>query len=179
MRIAFSGEPGSGRTTAAEYLAEMYGFGLLSLEDKLKFNLIDIGLDVGRMFENKDDTSIALMELYGEAMREQDPLHWLDTVLEGVEFGESLGTDGHVIDDLCHRIEGDILRNNGFWLVRINKSTGSPMCPPMSYRKYNAGDWKDLEFNRTINVEEGDLVDLYGKLDKMVSEFERLEAKED
>ena len=172
MRIALAGCMEAGKSTIAQYLADIYGFGVLSFSDKLKFNLIDIGIDPDRLFEKKDDTARELMQVYGQAMREQNPLHWVNFMMCGVDFGEELGTDGHVVDDLRFVNEAEALREEGFVLVRVNKiSTVPPSYFTATSQHISENEWLDIDFDYTITAVDGALSELFGQVDDVINKI--------
>ncbi|RLG97398.1 hypothetical protein DRO27_00080 [Candidatus Bathyarchaeota archaeon] len=170
MKIAFAGEMTSGKTTAAEYLSEVYGFGILSFADKLKYNLIDIGVPIKVLFEEKTEASRTLMQVYGEVMRDYDPEYWVDYILEGVSTGEGMLTEAHAVDDMRYLNEGEVLKEEGFHLVCITKKGPAPMWSP-THEHASENEWRDIDFDYHISAQEGDLVDLFGQLDDMIADI--------
>jgi len=123
--IGLVGRLGSGKTTAAEYLEEQYGFSRVKFADPLKDMLRAIGLD-------EDHIEGHLKEEPCDLLMGQTPRHAMQTL--GTEWGrncihpnlwvrlwmERAGTKRIVIADDC-RFPNEMaaIRENGGTLIRI------------------------------------------------------------
>lgn len=114
QRIAFLGPMCSGKTWAASYLVDNYGYTKISFADKLKTIAYDLyGV------QNKDARSRALLQELGQDIRKHDVDVWIKIALYKADYlakqGKSL-----VIDDLRYTNEAKVLKRNGFVLLRMS-----------------------------------------------------------
>ena len=171
IKIAFIGNSGSGKTTAASYLEEIYGFAVVSFADKLKMNLIDIGVDPYVLYDNRTYLSRSLMQLYGEQMREQDTDHWVKEVVGTVaDFEESPHFEGVAIDDLRFHNEVDALREQGFVVVRVLKVGAE--AAGMIVNHVSEMEQLGIHEDYILSASTGDMVSLYGEIDDLVAVLE-------
>ena len=106
IKIAFAGWSGSGKTTAARYLADKYNGEVVSFAEGIKY--IDRYL-----FGNQPKERDRLQRI-GEFFRSFDPDIWVKRTLETCEFEDRV-----FIDDLRRENEYIALKNAGFKFVRI------------------------------------------------------------
>jgi hypothetical protein len=170
IKLAFSGWMQSGKTTAADYLNEVYGADTVSFADRLKDNLTSIGVAPHRVYQSKDAPVRKLMQLYGQVMRQQDKDYWLKQAKREIKTLEDLGSDCVVIDDLRYKNEFDYLKNEGFVLVRL-VVTGEP-CESADTSERDLDDM-DSEFDYIVEVERGDLAELFFQLDSIMERIDR------
>jgi adenylate kinase len=165
MRIALSGKRGSGKSTVASYLSRVYGIDTVSFADLLKDRLEEAGIRRDSLRRTKPPLVRELMQVYGQAMREQDEDYWVNRALLTIEAS---GLDDVVIDDLRFRNEAVALKENGFILVRVVQDG----------REYNdrldsdpseidLDDWDDWDY--IVSAPEGDLMGLFGQVDEIIA----------
>ena len=121
IKLAFGGKKHSGKTTLAEYCADIHDLEPLSFADELKMNLVEIGVEPDRLFGKRDANSRALMQAYGEVMRDQDPDYWLKIGVKKVkEFEQALPQgEGFTFDDMRYANEAEALSKMGFTLIKV------------------------------------------------------------
>jgi len=118
IRITFTGKAGAGKTLAANHLVNRYGFVKYSISSKIK----EIAKDLFGM-ENKDRR---LLQDIGTKMREIKPTVWVDYLIRQIERDTSspgFSYRGIVVDDLRFLNEAELLRRNGFFIVKIEGIT--------------------------------------------------------
>ena len=167
IKIALSGWMYSGKTTVAEYLNEHYGFDTFSFADALKLNLEMIGIEPDRLYREKDATVRTLMQVYGQAMRQQDEDYWAKMILESVDTAQEYGSEAVVIDDMRFQNEFWKLRSKGFILVRVVNDTLSQINFDISETDLNDLAL-DGEFDYTLCARDGDLRHLFQQVDDMM-----------
>lgn len=142
MRIAIAGKLRSGKSAAARYLAEEYGFERVSFGAELK-------RFAGEIFGASEAKPRRLYQHFGQAMREIDENVWIRHVEKRIE---SLGrAKGIVIDDLRQPNEYRWARANGFFIVSIAASEDTRLA-----RAKAAGDdfsIEDLRHDTEIHVD--------------------------
>jgi len=116
FRIALGGKMGSGKSSVADFLAKSFQFKQYSFASKLK----EIASDLFEM-EVKDRI---LLQMLGTRVREISLNAWVNYVMRHVNADASLRV---VIDDMRYINESEILRENGFILVKLDA--------PVSVRK--------------------------------------------
>lgn len=112
MRIALSGKICSGKTTVAEYLELKYGFTRVSLADPLKELVAKLwGVD-----PNRDKAKYRqLLVSTGEHLCLVDQNVWVDYLIRNLPIRANV-----VVDDVRKPQEYNILKEAGFYLVRID-----------------------------------------------------------
>jgi dephospho-CoA kinase len=168
MKIAFSGWIDSGKTTASDYLAQVYEFEQFSFGDALKEELINAGIDPRRLYQVKDGSSRALMQIYGRAMREQDKDHWVKRMLADIDEMEgSYGSDLDIaVDDVRMLNEAEALKERDFILVRLHINGERP--GDFDYTETALNDYEGFDYH--LYTSRGDLESLYEKLDEIIKE---------
>lgn len=109
--IAFIGKAGSGKTTAAQYLSDSYGYQRLSFAAKLKEMAADLwGPDA---YKDRDK-----LQRLGIAVREIDPDAWVNVAMHKLQY--KMPAHWPVVVDDC-RFENEYwaLKERGFRIVRI------------------------------------------------------------
>jgi len=108
LRIAFTGWAGSGKTTAAKYLAEKFEGDVLSFAYPIKY--IDRYV-FGTTIKNRER-----LQKIGEFFREFDPDIWVKHLIDTAD----LFKEKHLfVDDLRRENEYEALLKNNFKIVRI------------------------------------------------------------
>lgn len=113
LKIAFIGRMGDGKTTAATYLMNHYHFSKFALADKLK----EIARDLFNM-QGKD--RLLLQKLGTDAIRNVFPDAWVNYLVREIDDSRPFRV---VVDDVRFLNEAEILRNKGFILVRVERTT--------------------------------------------------------
>ena len=142
--IALHGPIGSGKSTAAEYiaceLAKSQSVMLASLAATLKVHAGKIGWDGA-----KDKRGRRFLQKLGQTGREYDARLWIDKWLDGVIAADF---DVVVTDDLRYENEFNILAN-GFWFekkffIKIKGRRAHPWWAPVSWHKSERqlADWR-------------------------------------
>ena len=166
IKVALSGKKGSGKSTVAEYLSDTFGFDVFSFADGLKMDLENIGINPDRLYKDKDETARKLMQLYGQAMSEQNARHWVDQVLGGIEILEECCSEAVVIDDLRFKNEKDVLEDEGFVTIRVIKAGNDDGDNDLSETELD-----DETFDYTIFADPGDLQSLFHNVDVIIGEL--------
>lgn len=112
-RIAFIGPMGSGKTWAAQYLVDNYGYKKLSFAGKLK----QIAKEMFGV-EGKDGNDRLILQGLGSDLRKYDEDVWVKYVMKLIH-NAGLDYSKIVIDDTRYLNEAGILKENGFILVRL------------------------------------------------------------
>jgi cytidylate kinase len=107
MRIALCGKICAGKTHVAKLLANKYNLEIFSFAAKIK----EIAKDLFSM-KTKDRK---LLQQIGDKMREIDENIWIKFLIKQIE-----GKNNIVIDDLRLQNELDVLKKNGFTIIRLN-----------------------------------------------------------
>jgi len=116
FRIALGGKMGSGKSSDADFLAKSFQFKQYGFSTKLK----EIASDLFDM-EVKDRV---LLQMLGTRVREIETDAWANYVMKQINAEAPLRI---VIDDLRYINESEILRENGFTLIKLDA--------PVSVRK--------------------------------------------
>jgi hypothetical protein len=111
QRIAFFGPMCSGKTWAAEYLRDNYGYKKVAFAEKLKGLAYDLYGISGKSGPNRE-----ILQHLGTDLRKYDPDIWIKHALYRAQQFES---ESLVIDDLRYPNEAIVLKKNGFALVGI------------------------------------------------------------
>jgi dephospho-CoA kinase len=120
VKIAFTAKLRAGKDTAAHHLHIKYGFDKVAFGDALKRNVNEAFPWV--YGPNKPR---ALLQQYGQLMREIDPQIWVKHVERKVngtiDFRVSTGAEriGIIISDLRQQNEYDWCRQNGYTIIRV------------------------------------------------------------
>lgn len=163
MRVAFSGPSGSGKTTAAKIMVATHGGYRVSFAEELKRAASKLGWD-----GTKDQKGRKYLQLLGQTVRSYDPLFWVKSALDQVEFIDATSSrPQHIyIDDLRFPNEADELKKHGFALVRL-LPTGLKQDEP--WRKDPSEVALDgYDFDHYVGSLMGNLPDLHCLLVKLV-----------
>lgn len=183
--IAFIGFQRVGKSTAAKYLEEKYGFVRHNMKDALveeiKQNfpdlLIAIALQhygyssvedllrfepnyINQLFETKPPLMRALLQNYGtEVRRGDDPDYWVKQWAKNSYAHEKL-----VVDDVRFINEGAKVKERGGTLIRLIRediTTGGTHA--------SETEQLSIEADYTIECKEGDHEHLYAELDRILA----------
>lgn len=115
QRIAFFGPMACGKTWCAKYLVENYGYNRVAFADKLKAVAYDLyGI------QGKDGPNRAILQDLGGYIRKQDSDIWIKHALYKAQHMEdSMPHRGLALDDLRYSNEAEVLKRNGFMLVKV------------------------------------------------------------
>jgi dephospho-CoA kinase len=125
VKIALTGELRSGKDEAAKHLWLNHGFDRFAFGEKLKRTMYEVFPWVDAASKPR-----ALMQNYGQLMRELDSEVWIRHVERSIagtiEMKAGNGADfiGVVVSDLRQPNEFDWARANGFTVVRVNAKSG-------------------------------------------------------
>jgi len=166
LRIAFSGKMQVGKTTSADYLVQKYGFNKLSFAGKLK----EIAKDLWpEQFECGQKPRKLLQDL-GMKMREIDQDVWVKYL---VRIVRSLPKESNiVVDDLRFMNEYKVLKNEGFFIVRIVREV-----PPSPFDDHPSEKEVEQMPYDLLLLNTGTLDRLYEKLDKIMEMVGKNERK--
>lgn len=113
--IAFTGKAGSGKTTAALALADAKGYRIVSFAEPIK-------RVAGILWGPRGRTDRDTLQWIGESVRSRDPgafVRILEERLDDIHNNSSDANPRVVVDDLRMVPEYDMLREQGFIIVRI------------------------------------------------------------
>lgn len=176
MIIGLTGFQGSGKSTAAEYISNSYGFTRLNFKDGLIAEMLDKFPDTLRMlddyindqrgldklFEIKHPITRALMQNYGtEVRRAENPDYWANIYTEALEYYGNV-----VTDDVRFLNEEKTIRDNGGVIVRIIREDIKPWGQHKSETEQN-----QIKADFTVVAEKSDLHTLHTGLDKAIAEL--------
>lgn len=122
--IAISGKRGVGKTTAAIYLQEKFGFKRVSFAETLKRHAEVLVPGINRVmgvkgkekpFFKSGESARQFLISFGQFMRYWDEDYWIKA--SGIDTAEGL----IVIDDLRFKNEAKYLKAKGAKLIRINR----------------------------------------------------------
>lgn len=170
MKIAIHGKKQAGKDTVGDYIVKHYDFLQLALAEPLKMALISIGVPAEQLFEKKDPLYRVLMQVYGEVMRDVDPLYWVKKFQDTVDGIEHDFPDVDVVlTDLRHWNEAEELKDQGYKLVKV-------ICLDDEHHDDHASeieldDWHD--WDAILSAERGYTDSLYDQIDEYISNWER------
>ena len=171
MIISFVGFKQIGKTTAAKYMEETYGFRRINMKDALvaevRANFPDLlelmadGLTVDDLFIQKPPLMRALLQNYGtEVRRKDDEKYWTQQWrAEATEQG------GHiVVDDVRFHNEAEAVRGINGVIVRLTR-------PDVETGGSHSSEVEQLEIKEdyAIECEKGDFEKLYKELDVIMA----------
>lgn len=110
-KIAFSGKAYSGKSSYAHYLRDIYGFEVLSFATILKETVTEV---FGMKEKDRD-----LLQKVGAALREIDSNVFVNYLERQIQSIPNNLCAGLTVDDLRYPNEADMLKRNGFILVRL------------------------------------------------------------
>ncbi len=144
----FLGQPGAGKTTAANYLVDKYKYIKLSFADPLKEIALSVWPDLKR-FKHRQK-----YQLLGEKLREIDPDIWVDLLLRRFENLDKQGFNV-VVDDVRYSNEFYALLGRGFTPILIT-ATGATreerLLKRDGYIDYTTENHQSEEFIRYLNT---------------------------
>ena len=106
MNIGICGKAGSGKTVVADHLVKRYGYKRYAIADEVK----RIAVRLFKM-EKKDRK---LLQDIGFQMREIRPSIWIDFLIDQIK-----GKDRIVVDDIRYPNEYEVLKREGFKIIRV------------------------------------------------------------
>jgi hypothetical protein len=117
LKIAITGKMRSGKSEAASYLKEMYGFTVVGLGDGIKRICSELFPDQVRNGKNRE-----LYQAVGQTLRHVDEDVWVNHTLGEISYVEPLGMAAphFVVPDLRQPNEYHRLLGEGFVIVRVN-----------------------------------------------------------
>lgn len=170
--IAFAGKRGRGKTLAADYLVEVYGFKKLSFAQKLKDEAERLFPGIleapkEKPFKNYDWTPRDFMIRLGQFMRYWDGEYWV----KALDLEHKRGKI--VIDDLRFKNEAVYLKSFGAKLVRLERYPKLNIYGPTDLDDISETDldsYKEWDFTvpEVVNTTPKSL---YEQLDKAIQVF--------
>lgn len=119
IRIALSGPAHSGKSTAALYLCDHFGFQRVSFSTPLKRMVArNRGVTLAYLEQNKQNFREELQTL-GHGMRQSNPDYWVEMLDRELSATYYRNDTPLVLDDLRYTNEAKYLKNNKWYLVRI------------------------------------------------------------
>jgi dephospho-CoA kinase len=115
-RIAFVAPMCGGKSFAARILMNDFGYTQFAFADKLKSvvsELLDVNVTV------KDNHTRKVLQQFSADCKKWRPDVWIESTLEEIAKSQTYGITKVVIDDLRFIHESDILRENGFTIIRV------------------------------------------------------------
>lgn len=132
--IGFVGVAGSGKTTAARYLAKKYGYTEMSFATPVKSIAEDVLVSIGQYGNRRKKVSYKdtpagrqLLQLIGDGLGREliGPPHiWIDALFERMRRKQARAfakTLYYTVDDVRYENEAYALLGKGFTLVRLNR----------------------------------------------------------
>lgn len=170
MKIAISGKMQAGKTTCADYLCDEYGFDKFSFAEPLKQRLEAAGVPSVQIRRNKPPLVRALMQVFGQVMREVDPGYWINQTLEDLRHHQP---EFVVVDDLRFRNEAEALRDLGWVLVRVERKGWPPFLSEGStdVSEVDLDDYDEWDY--IITAADGEIDKLYSAIDQIIKKEER------
>lgn len=111
MKIAISGKAGSGKSALAKFFIEEHNLKHISFAKKVKEIAMDLfGLSYDEAFGANKNREV--LQGIGQKMREIDHDVW-------VKYLARQNDDNVVLDDLRYKNEYQLLKDNGFIMVRV------------------------------------------------------------
>ena len=115
MKLAITGEMGSGKTSIAKYLVEKYNFKKFSFADDVKLYATEI-FDINININVKDRK---LLQQFATKMKEIDENIWIKRLNDKIKDI----SDNIIIDDLRYPNEELYLISNGFKILKLDIDT--------------------------------------------------------
>lgn len=138
---------GSGKTTAAQYLVDMYSFQRMRISGKMREIAQELGLKPNRKF----------LQGIGKFMREIDDDVWIRYLVKQININTSKSI---VVDDIRRKNEINYLKPLGFKFIRIESpsSERKERIESRDSQKISKEDWKKWSDHLTeIQVAELDV----------------------
>ena len=146
MKFAISGKSRSGKDTIADYLTK-YGFTKYSFAKPLKEMAIScFGCTSDEVYNTKPSNVRNCLISLGKAGRDYDLNFWVNKCLSKIEKDELA-----VISDLRYLNEAEILKKNGFILIRVNRDVEDR-------RQYGISNTEDLSETELDNYDKFDYI---------------------
>jgi dephospho-CoA kinase len=168
--IGITGHMGSGKSAAAEYIAQKYGFVRMRISGKMREISQELGLEITR----------DLLQGIGKFFREFDDDVWIRYLGRKIQTS----TDSIVVDDIRRMNEVEYLKSLGFKIIRIESSseTRKMRIEARMNKKISNQDWErwsshlteiqvtQLPVDYTI-TNNGTLKELTNQIDNLFSEY--------
>ena len=166
IKLALHGKKESGKSTAANYLVDLYGVDVFSFAHNLKVDLAGMGVPWDVINKKPWPKWLrVLAQLYGMYRRDQDPNYWINRFFADVVDADP---EAVVVDDLRFRNEADALKRNGYTLIKLVKAGHPDDDPHPSEKELDDYDG----FHYTIEADPGDLLTIFEALDEILAKEE-------
>lgn len=151
-----------GKTTAAQYLVDNFGYKRYSFAQKLK----DICVDMGWMPAGTKDRKL-LQEFGTDVMRHWRPNVWVDYLVYKITNDNP---EYATVDDCRFINEADALRKIGFTIVRmVNKSGTIEAAGLSSTTSQHASELESDQIQADMTIIADSLDDMYHKLNILLN----------
>ena len=172
MRIltGITGLMGSGKSTAAAYIAEKYDFVHMRLSGKMREIARDLELEITRDY----------LQGIGKFLREFDDDVWVRYLAKKIQASSA----SIVVDDIRRKNEVDYLKPLGFKFIRIESSSskrrtrietrGNEMIPDQDWKRWSVHLTETQVSQLPVDYvleNEGTLEELTDKIDVLISEL--------
>lgn len=122
MRVAFCGEPGSGKTALSELVGTRLSFAQAVKLELAEVLVTVIGLDVRDIIDAMNDPMYKdryrhLLQVWGSYRRAQDPDYWVEKLRR--RLNENMDGPDRAVDDCRYPNEYEMLQTFGFKFVRL------------------------------------------------------------
>ena len=108
FRIALGGKMGTGKSSIRDFLVKCFQFKGYSFAEKLK--------EIAQDLFNMEVKNRSLLQMLGSRVREMEMDAWANYVLKQINAEVPLRA---VIDDMRYLNEADLLKDNGFTLIKL------------------------------------------------------------
>jgi dephospho-CoA kinase len=166
LRLALGGRMQVGKTTAADYVVERYGFRKYALADPIKQLATEsFGWDGG-----KDDRGRRLLQEIGTVGRNYDPELWLDRFAQRITADDG---DRLVVDDLRLTLEVEYLERLGFACVQVVRAPELiTTLPPEVARQQHETEVELERLGFGYRLENnGTFEELFGQIDALMADL--------
>jgi hypothetical protein len=155
-----------GKTTAADYLVERYGFRKYALADPIK----QIATESFGWHGAKDDRGRRLLQEIGTVGRNYDPELWLDRFAQRITADDG---DQLVVDDLRLTREVEYLERLGFACVQIVRAPELiTTLPPEMARQHHETEVELERLGFGYRLENnGTFEELFGQIDALMTDL--------
>ncbi|MEJ2151583.1 MAG: hypothetical protein P8Y29_01200 [Gemmatimonadota bacterium] len=165
-RLAVGGRMQVGKTTAADYLVERYGFRKYALADPIKqIAARSFGWDGA-----KDDRGRRLLQEIGTVGRNYDPQLWLDRFAGKISTADG---DRLVVDDLRLALEVEYLERLGFACIQIVRAPEriTTLPPELARQQHETEvELERLRFDYRLE-NNGTFEELFAQIDALMADL--------
>jgi hypothetical protein len=145
----------SGKTFCANHLVNMWGFEKIGLADKLKALAYDLyGVN------GKDGESRQLLQTLADDLKKYDK----DLFVKHLLYRAKIYEYNHiVVDDLRYKVEADVLRRNGFIIIKVlckdhirqeRIARLYPSAPATAHAHRSEQEWTTIRYDKFIVSED-------------------------